>query len=596
MIVDDFLEKLKAQIDIVEVVSAYVPLRRTGKNYVGLCPFHSEKTPSFTVSPENNIFYCFGCQTGGDAFTFLMKVENITFPEAMSMLAGKLGMPMPERMGGGEQHEQKEFFWKLYEEATVFYERMLLAPEGHLAREYLARRGIKETTWKQFRLGYAPEGNQLTSQLSAKAPLDQLIKLSLSSERGGGADHFRSRLVFPILDLRGRPIAFGGRALDDQIQPKYLNSGATPLFEKGRTLYALHLARRAVAERRALIVVEGYMDAVSAHQFGFANTVASLGTSLTTDQAQLLRRFSQRVYLAYDIDSAGIQATLRALELLRPEGIEVRVPRMAGYKDPDRLLQAEGAEAFSRALIDYLPAEEFVYQQITQRYNWEVEEEKSRAIREILTQLVTRLPSAMETEKYLKRLSLESGWGEEVLVNELKRLAGTAPKTTPRRGAVSLEDVRRAERKLPVVEVRLLHLVLQEPALLGELEELVAEEFQDPVCRRLLEACQQGFQEGVWPPTLAAAEERSSILMARLLIEPLNIADPLTEARICLDRLFQEKISRQLRLLKEEIAALEKTGPAEALRAKLQEYQDLCLRKEKTGGFSDGKKTGPNTV
>ncbi|MCX5971155.1 MAG: DNA primase [Coprothermobacterota bacterium] len=607
---DDFLQKLKAQVDIVEVVSGYVPLRRTGKNYVGLCPFHQENTPSFTVSPENNIFYCFGCQAGGDALTFLMKVESITFPESVALLAEKLGLPLPERLGGGERKERKEFFWTLYEEATAFYERMLEAPEGKVARDYLARRGVDTPTWRRFRLGFAPEGNRLVTQLSAQASLPQLVQLGLAGERGGGSDLFRGRLIFPIMDLRGRPIAFGGRALDEQSQPKYLNSGASPLFEKGQSLYALHLARRTAAERRALVVVEGYMDAISAHQHGFANTVASLGTSLTADQAHLLSRFTQRVYLAYDIDAAGINATLRALDLLRPQGIEVRVPSMAGYKDPDSLLRAQGAEAFSRALIDYLPGEEFIYRQIAQRHNWQVEEEKARAIREILVQLVARLPSALEKEKFLKRLALESGWGEEILVNELNRLGAPTPtRGGRRRVAVSLEDLRRAERTLPVLEVRLLHLILQQPTLLAEsgldslrqddslrqhvlpseLKELALEDFQNPTCRNLLVACQEAFQEGSWPPTFSP-EDPAAPLAARLLIEPLNVPDIHQEARLCLERLNLEKISRQLHRLKEEISVLEKTGPSEPLRLKLQQYQALCRLKEKGAPTMDGRK------
>ncbi len=617
---DDFLQKLKEQADIVEVVAGYVALRRTGKNYVGLCPFHQEKTPSFTVSPENNIFYCFGCQAGGDALTFLMKVESITFPESVALLAEKLGLPLPERLGGGERKERKEFFWALYEEATAFYERMLEAPEGKAARDYLARRGLDAPTWRRFRLGFAPEGNRLATQLSAQAPLPQLAQLGLASERGGGSDLFRNRLIFPIMDLRGRPIAFGGRALDEQSQPKYLNSGATALFEKGRSLYALHLARRTATERRALVVVEGYMDAISAHQHGFANTVASLGTSLTGDQAHLLSRFTQRVYLAYDIDAAGINATLRALDLLRPQGIEVRVASMAGYKDPDSLLRAQGAEAFSRALIDYLPGEEFIYRQIAQRHNWQVEEEKARAIREILAQLIARLPSALEKEKYLKRLAVESGWGEEVLVNELNRLGAPPPtRGGRRRGAVSLEDLRRAERTLPVLEVRLLHLILKQPTLLAEsgldslrqddnspqqdssrqgvlasvLEELglpkmPLEDFQNPICRSLLAACQEAFHEGSWPPTFSP-EDPAAPLAARLLIEPLNVADIHQEARLCLERLNLEKISRQLHRLKDEISILEKSGPSEPLRFKLQQYQDLCRLKEKGAPTMDGR-------
>ncbi len=576
---DQFINKLRDRTNIVDVVSAYVPLHRSGKNFLGLCPFHSEKTPSFTVSPEKNMFYCFGCQIGGDALTFLMKIENLSFPEAVELLAQKLGLTVPEKSpikGEGE----KGLYWKLYELACSFFEGMLQSPEGKTARDYLARRGIKEETWRAFRLGYAPSGNRLTELFKEKEiSIPLFLRAGLGTEKDGGSDLFRQRLIFPIMDLRGRVIAFGGRALDESI-PKYLNSGQTPLFEKSRHLYALHIAKRVIPERRTAIVVEGYMDALSAHQFGFKNTVASLGTALTPDQVRLLSRFSKRVILAYDADLAGVRATLRSFELFRSSEMEVRVASLGEHKDPDSLLQSRGAEAFTVSLARSISAFDFAYNKIARAYNWQVPEERRKAVQQILN-FISSLSNILEQETYIKRLAIDAGLREDLLFQEMKRLSKEEPKGSSR-AAVSLEEAEIVLKKPPGAEERLLHLLLHYPELLIEFkEEIDPSDFRDPSLGQMLEEMLACLAQGKWGNNIQFSfkPERMN-LVSRLIMNKIAVENPGEETRSCLSRIKKEKISRDIRRLKEEMPLLEKAGEEHLLKEKLRELQKLREWKE----------------
>lgn len=575
-----FINKLRDQADIVEVVSPYVSLRKTGKNLVGLCPFHSEKTPSFTVSPEKNMFYCFGCQAGGDALTFLMKIENLPFTETVELLAQKLGLSIPAKYQGEKEGDRKELYWKLYELACSFFEKNLQSAEGKAARDYLAHRGIKEETWRSFRLGYAPRGNKLTDFLKEKkVGLSLLLRAGLATEKEGGSDLFRHRLIFPIMDLRGRVVAFGGRSLDEST-PKYLNSGQTPVFEKGKLLYALHIAKKVIPERRAAIVVEGYMDVLSAHQFGFNNTVAPLGTALSQEQVRLLSRFTKKVVLAYDADLAGVRATLRSFELFRPSGMEVRVASLGEHKDPDSLLQSGGAEAFTRSLTRSISAFDFAYRKIAQTYNWEIAEEKRKAVLEILN-LVSSLSNILEQEEYIKRLAVDADLREDLLFQEMKRLKGGEAKGSSR-AAVSLEEAEMVLNKPPGAEERLLHLLLHYPFLLSELrEEIDPSDFRDPTLRQILNEMMQCLAQGTWGNhRYSSFKPESMSIISRLLMNELAIENPKEEARYCLSRIKKERISRDIRRLKEEIPLLEKSGGNQALTEKLRELQKLREWKE----------------
>jgi DNA primase len=572
----DFLEKLKNETDIYSLISRYVPLRPSGKNYVGLCPFHQEKTPSFTVSPERNMFYCFGCHAGGDAIAFLMRIENLTFPEAVEILASKLGLTVPQKGKGDSQ--RKEDYWKVNDLACSFYEKCLNGPEGNAIREYLSKRGIKEETWRIFRMGYAPQRGALLPFMKEQGvDLTLLLKVGLVRDVKEGQELFHNRLMFPIMDLQGRVIAFGGRALDET-PPKYLNSGQTPVFEKGQNLYALHLAKRHITDRGNAIVVEGYMDAISAHQNGFRNTVASLGTSLTREQVKLLSRFTRRVVLAYDADLAGIMATLRSLELFGLLEMEVRVANLAGFKDPDELLQHKGAEWFSRALSSSASALDFAYERIRQKYDWSVSEEKKKAVYELLS-LISSLESFLDQEKFIKRLALESGYGEDTLFAQLHKMTKKTGKGILDKQPTRIEEVESIRARPPAAEMTLLQIILKDPVLLQDVENQIdPEDFTHPHLKKILQEALSRWKKGqadIYNITFDDPE--ISALLSRLLLNPLPEAgQPSEELNRCLLRLKKERLTSDYRRVSEEIKQLEQEGSQELYRKKLEELQFLA--------------------
>ncbi len=348
-----FKEEVKSRNDIVDVISEYVSLRRTGKNYLGLCPFHQEKTPSFTVAPEKQIFYCFGCHASGDVFEFVMKREGKDFAEALRSLADRVGLEVPEVQMSAEQSVQVRRRRALYDSvarAQSFYERCLAEPQGARARDYLEKRGLDADSIERFGIGYAPDGwEALRDHLKAAGFSEEILVaagLCVKRSKGSGVyDRFRDRVVFPIKDLRGRTLGFGARCLDGS-EPKYINSPETEVYSKGRVLFALNLARDAARTEGVLVVVEGYMDAISAHQAGVQNVVASLGTALTSEQARQLVQICPSVVMAYDSDAAGQAATQRGLDTLSRAGARVRICEIPDGKDPDDFVRSHGGDAF----------------------------------------------------------------------------------------------------------------------------------------------------------------------------------------------------------------------------------------------------------
>jgi len=574
MIDSNFLEKIREETDIISIVSQYVPLRRSGKNYVGLCPFHQEKTPSFTVSPERNMFYCFGCHAGGDVITFLMKIENISFAEAVELLAKKMGLSVPLKSGSASE-AKKETFWRLNETACSYFERMLYEKEGIKAREYLKGRGLKEEIWHEFRLGYAPSSEGLLVHLlNANFQEEAILTAGLISETKH--ELFRHRLTFPIADVRGKVIAFGGRALDESL-PKYLNTPDSPIFSKGNCLYGLNLAKKAISERGTAIIVEGYMDVLSCHQFGFQNAVASLGTSLTINQVRLLSRFAKKIILSYDTDVAGVMATMRSLELFKSAQMEVRVVDLRGFKDPDELLQKKGGEFFSLLLQASIPATEFVYEKIFSQFDWKIEEERRRAVMELLS-FISSLDSFLDQEKFIKRLSLDSGIAEDTLFAQLKKLSKSSPKQTRVKGSVTLDETEGLKSRPPVVEFTLLQLLLHEPEIILELEkDLDAEDFSNPALKKIFLGILEKWQKG--EPNLynlPLEDEEEINLLSRLALTPLATEEPLAEARQCLLRLKKNRFFREYKVLEAELKKLEGEKKSEEYRKKLQEMQKIA--------------------
>ncbi len=430
---EDFIEEVRRQADIVEIISEHVVLKRTGKNFQGLCPFHSEKTPSFNVNPERQMFYCFGCQIGGNIFSFLMKKQNMTFLEAVRAVAERTGIPFPEKELSPQEreHEQKRNRFKdIHEWAARYFSDVLLnRPEGRRGLEYLQGRNIDLETIKVFRLGYAPDKwDGLLKEMATKGvAAEELVEFGLAIQKVNQKDgvvsfydRFRGRIIYTILDIRSSPIAFGGRVLDDSL-PKYLNSPETSFFHKGGNLYGIHFAHRGIREVGYSLLLEGYMDTIAVRQAGFSNVVASLGTALTKKQARILKRYAKKVIIGYDSDSAGIEATLRAGEILLEEGLKVEVLTLEDVKDPDEFLKKHSSEELRKRLENAITFIEFKYKNLVQNNPPRTIPDKAELIRGLAPDIL-KTPSPAEREGYERYLSLELGLTLEAVQREISIL------------------------------------------------------------------------------------------------------------------------------------------------------------------------------
>lgn len=402
-----FIDEVKYRNKIEDVISSYVNLKRAGSNYQGLCPFHSEKTPSFTVFPNTETFHCFGCGAGGDVISFIMRAENLEYPGAVEFLAKRAGLEMPEEAGGAKSETVKRSrMYEMNRAAALFFNRMLYVPESEPAREYLKKRGLSGAAVKRFGLGFAPNSfDALRTHMHSLGYGDDELKeafLCGKSERTGGYfDYFRGRIIFPIIDNFSNVIAFGGRALGDG-KPKYLNTSDTPVFKKSRNLFALNFARNACAD--SLILCEGYMDVIAVHMAGFPNAVATLGTALTTEQARLMAKYTKKVILSYDSDEAGVSAAKRAIPILTDAGLEVKMLRMEGAKDPDEYIKKFGAVRFKNLLDDSQGKLDYLCDSVLNKYNILIPEEKLKAADE-LCDVVCGIWSDVEREIYITRIA-----------------------------------------------------------------------------------------------------------------------------------------------------------------------------------------------
>lgn len=430
---EELVEEIREKNDIVDVISNYVKLQRRGSSYFGLCPFHNEKSPSFSVSPGKQMYYCFGCGAGGNVFTFIMEYENYTFPEALKLLAERAGVDLPEQEYTEEmrrQQDQKAAILELNKMAAKYYYYQLRSPSGQQGMEYLKGRQLSDETMKSFGLGYANKySDDLYRYLKGKGVSDELLResgLVTFDERYGMHDKFWNRVMFPIFDVNGRVIGFGGRVMGDG-KPKYLNSPETKVFDKSRNLYGLHVAR--TARKKYLLVCEGYMDVISLHQAGFKNAVASLGTALTAQHASLLKRYTEEIILTYDSDEAGTKAALRAIPLLKEAGLPARVLHMAPYKDPDEFIKALGAEAFQERIDQAENSFLFEISVMERDYNMKDPESKTAFYQAIAGKLL-EFETELERENYMEAVAGRYHMGFENLRKLVNRLAmrGVAPK------------------------------------------------------------------------------------------------------------------------------------------------------------------------
>ena len=422
----EVVEEIIRRNDIEQVIGSYVTLKHAGSNMVGLCPFHSENSPSFTVFGSDDHFYCFGCGTGGDVITFIMKMENVDYPTALEMLAKRAGIEIPQTADNsyGERGVKRERVLKMNEAAARFFRHCLTKePCGEEARQYFKKRGISEGTSKQFYLGYAPNDfGKLTNYLKSLGFTEEEMVAGFlcgkSQKTGRAYDYFRNRVIFPIVDTSRNIVAFGGRVMDDS-KPKYLNSSDTPAFKKSKNLFALNYAKGFCAEQ--LILCEGYMDVIALHQAGFPNAVATLGTAITEEHARIISRYTKKVIISYDSDEAGQKAANKAMLLLGKVGVEVRVLKMQGAKDPDEFIKKKGAEAFKSLLTESRKGFEYKLEAVLSKHDISQVEEKRRAAEEI-SAVISDYHSTVERELYSKRAGEALSLSADAIRTDAERL------------------------------------------------------------------------------------------------------------------------------------------------------------------------------
>ena len=466
----EVLADIREQNDIVEVISECgIPLRSAGRNYKALCPFHDEKTPSFTVSSEKQLFKCFGCNAGGNIITFLQKHEGMAFIEAVEWLAERAGISLPSQDGKSRRISRKRLeLQDLNRFAMAYFHRLLLNSRigGH-TRVYLKKRGVKDQTIQQFQLGYATRGPRdlVKAATQADFSLQQLIDAGLiKNDDRGPMDRFRERVIFPILDERGNPVGFGGRALSEDILPKYLNSPTTSLYDKSKTLYNLYNARLAIQKERKVILVEGYFDAIMPYQAGVGHVVASLGTALSESHASLLKRFAEETIIVYDGDPAGFQATLRGLHTLLKEGLRVRIALLSAGEDPDQFIQTQGVDAFNQLINAAMNPIEFQIQRTAQQNAIRRIDVKAQTVNEIALTL-SHIKSQVELNEYIKYAAQELDTEHTVLWKELQRLGVKAHSSSPlRRPSRHARKVGLKPRES--IEWQLIKALIQSPELI----------------------------------------------------------------------------------------------------------------------------------
>ena len=421
---DEIIDDVRQSNDIVDVISQYVRLKRSGRNYFGLCPFHNEKSPSFSVSPEKQIFHCFGCGVGGNVFTFLTKIEGINFVEAVQLLAERANIQLPtlENNVDSAKEALKAKVYKVNEFTAKYYHENLYRPESKMAQEYIKKRKLSNETLKSFQIGFSGKFDELYKELRKQGFEDREILesgLVNKNERGQYIDRYRNRLMFPICDVRGRVIAFGGRVLDDS-KPKYINSPENVVYSKGRHLYGLNVAKKYDIKKR-LLIVEGYMDVISLHQRDIHNVVASLGTALTQQQGYLLRNNTEQIILSYDSDEAGQTAKIRAMEILQNMGCDIRVLQMEGAKDPDEYVIKYGNARFQNLVDKAISVIEFKVKILRQSLNLESTNDKIKFLNEI-AKLISKIDNSMEREVYIEKIAKEYDVSKEAIYAEVNKL------------------------------------------------------------------------------------------------------------------------------------------------------------------------------
>lgn len=581
----DFIETVRNAGDIAQLVSDYVPLKAAGTRMKGLCPFHEEKTPSFSVDPTRQLFYCFGCQSGGDIFKFVQLYEQLPFPEAVEFLASRWSIPLPERSSGAVQEGPAERLRRMNDAALAFFKKTLADErQGKSCRDYIARRGIGDDLATRLGLGFAPDSwDALNTHLTNARYRPEELRiggLALPRQSGSGQyDRFRQRLMFPIRDIQGRVVAFGGRAIGDG-EPKYINSPETPAYTKGHHLYGLDLAREAIRKAGHAIIVEGYLDLAALLQAGIEPVVASLGTAFTPQQARLLARYTERVVFSYDGDGAGAKATERSLDLLLNRGFDVRIVDLPQGEDPDDAIRNHGADAYRKLVDEAPPYLEFLIRREMRRRDLNRIDEKVAAVNAVLPH-VAKLESAIERSEWVARMADALRVDSELVMQELR---GAVREARPQIRQRPAEPV-----KAPLeAELRLVAVLLQsederQPWASGDLEltELDGTRVQ-PIVRAIVELARKRAQVD-YPAVLEALDsDRDRDLLTQIAFRDEPEQGP--NVQDCLSAFRRRNLTREGRQLRKQIGDRQQAGPADFPPAdvdrQLARLQELARQRE----------------
>lgn len=526
---DLFIQQLKQYSDIERIISGYVPLSRKGRNLSGLCPFHSEKTPSFFVYPQTQSFYCFGCGAGGDVITFIRRIENLEYMEAVRFLAEKCGLTVPDSQQEDERAVQRRRILEINRETARFFHAQLMSEQGKQAYDYLTRRGRDRKIIRHFGLGYAPEGwRVLSDYLKSKGFTDEEMvaaNVAVNSKRGSVYDRFRNRVMFPIIDLRGNVVGFGGRALDDQ-GAKYLNTSDTPVFKKSRNLFAMNFAK--TSKQPGLILAEGYMDVIAIHQAGFDNAIATLGTALTDEQARLISQYTDKVILAYDSDGPGQAATKRAINIFDEVGVKVSVLSMTGAKDPDEFIQKYGRERFAMLLDGSSNALEFELSKIRSRFDISTADGKVNFLKEAC-KLFAGIRNPVEREVYLTQVANELEIAPQAIhaqIRSLDKQALSRDRSRQRRDtdlyigrmAAAKDDIqRKVNLRYAMAEEGILYCLMKNPDFWKIVSARISEQdFVTDVNREIYRSMGQILEEGKPPEMMELSAVLSPSQMGRV--------------------------------------------------------------------------------
>lgn len=576
---DNILEDILSRVDIVEVISGFIPLKRAGRNFRALCPFHQEKTPSFMISPDRQIYHCFGCGKGGNAFGFLMEYERLEFLEAVETLAKKAGISLPQAQRQDSQTVSLiTQIYRINELTALFYESLLNSSSGLSAKDYLLKRGINEASIKLFKLGFAPDKwDSLMNYLRNKdisLSLMEKAGLILSKEGGGYHDRFRNRIIFPIFDIKSRVLAFGARVLDNAL-PKYVNSPETPIYIKGRNLYGINLAKDSIRENDYVIVVEGYLDFIMPYQAGLENIVASLGTALTVEQARLIKRHTRNVVMVYDSDDAGQMATLRTLDIFIDEGMQVKVVSLPQGFDPDLFVRKNGIGNFKEKINQAEQLFDYKLRILKARYSVKDIQGKALICAEMLP-TINRFKNAILKAEYIKRLAQELDTAEDAILQELRKIKEDRPYVD----LGTQGHIKKAAQINPT-EKLLIKLMLEEEALISQIRErLEPGDFQDERIARIVSLMFDLVDQGknIEPNKLINYLDDET--MAQVICESTllpEISSPNKENVIddCIKRIKGERLKIKKQRLHEEIKEAQTLRDEGKLRILMEQFHGL---------------------